>query len=462
MWILRAPTAALKINLMQDKRTLPGLLLTLWLKQSGLEKLLLLFLSLSYQCSGRQIDYTIGTRMTTVFDLRNVPEEYLSNPYRILSELRAKSPVYKNPDGTFILTGYNDIVQTYRSPIIWSSDKKADFKPKFGNTPLFEHHTNSVVFIDPPDHTRIRRLFQSAFTRKALAAFVPRIISLVDEYLDRIEDQGQLEVVEEFSFRLPIEVVCDLLGVPRQDRELIRGWANAILTALEPTLTQEQLDNGNEAVVNFKQYLRDLIIHRRAHPDDARDTEILTVLVDAEADGDRLSETELLHQCIFMLNAGHETSTNMITHGINEMLSNPDQIDLLSKDPDLIETMVEEVLRYQAPIQINNRRTITDQTLSGVIIPANTTVHLMINAANRDPAQFPEPDRFDITRRPNRHLSFGLGVHICAGNALARVEAQIAFQRLFKRFPKLALRSSAVIAPRLRFREISSLHVSVT
>ena len=163
-----------------------------------------------------------------------------------------------------------------------------------------------------------------------------------------------------------------------------------------------------------------------------------------------------------MLNAGHETSTNMITHGINEMLSNPDQIDLLSKDPDLIETMVEEVLRYQAPIQINNRRTITDQTLSGVIIPANTSVHLMINAANRDPAQFPEPDRFDITRRPNRHLSFGLGVHICAGNALARVEAQIAFQRLFKRFPKLALRSSAVIAPRLRFREISSLHVSVT
>ena len=384
------------------------------------------------------------------------------DPYSVLAELRAQSPVHKNTDGTFVLTCYADIVQTYRDPMIWSSDKRATFKPKFGNTPLFEHHTNSIVFIDPPDHTRIRRLFQSAFTRKALAAFVPRITSLVDEYLNRLEDQGQMEVVEEFSFCLPIEVVCDLLGVPRQDREFIRGWANAILTALEPTLVQKQLDDGNQAVVDFKQYLRDLIAYRRAHPHDAQDTEVLTILADAEADGKRLTEIELLHQCIFMLNAGHETSTNMITHGIHEMLLNPDQIDLLSENPDLIEPMVEEVLRYQAPIQINNRRANSDQILSGVTIPADTTVHMMINAANRDPAQFSNPDRFDITRRPNRHLSFGLGVHICAGNALARVEAQIAFQRLFRRFPKLALTIPAVIAPRLRFREVSALHVSVT
>ena len=400
--------------------------------------------------------------MSTTFDLQNVSEDYLVDPYRVLAELRAQSPVHKNTDGTFVLTCYADIVQTYRDPMIWSSDKRATFKPKFGNTPLFEHHTNSIVFIDPPDHTRIRRLFQSAFTRKALAAFVPRITNLVDEYLNRLEDQRQMEIVEEFSFRLPIEVVCDLLGVPRQDREFIRGWANAILTALEPTLVQKQLDDGNQAVVDFKQYLGDLIAYRRAHPHDAQDTEVLTILADAEADGKRLTEIELLHQCIFMLNAGHETSTNMITHGIHEMLLNPDQIDLLSENPDLIEPMVEEVLRYQAPIQINNRRANSDQILSGVTIPADTTVHMMINAANRDPAQFSNPDRFDITRRPNRHLSFGLGVHICAGNALARVEAQIAFQRLFRRFPKLALTSPAVIAPRLRFREVSALHVSVT
>ncbi|MDT2076013.1 MAG: cytochrome P450 [Planktomarina sp.] len=400
--------------------------------------------------------------MTTKFDLQNVPEGYLADPYSVLAELRVQSPVYANPDGTFILTGYNDILQTYRDPIAWSSDKKAAFRPKFGNTPLFEHHTNSVVFIDPPDHTRIRRLFQSAFTRKALAAFVPRITGLVDEYLNRLEDQGQMEVVKEFSFCLPIEVVCDLLGVPRQDRIFIQVWANAILTALEPTLTKKQFDDGNQAVVDFKEYLRDLIAHRRSHPDGAQDTEVLSVLADAEADGEYLTEIELLHQCIFMLNAGHETSTNMITHGIHEMLCNPDQISLLLQDPSLIEPMVEEVLRYQAPIQINNRRATSDQILSGVTIPADTTVHMMINAANRDPAQFPDPDCFDITRRPNRHLSFGLGIHICAGNALARVEAQVAFQRLFHRFPKLALTSPAVVAPRLRFREVSSLHVSVT
>ena len=400
--------------------------------------------------------------MTTKFDLQNVPEGYLADPYSVLAELRVQSPVYANPDGTFILTGYNDILQTYRDPIAWSSDKKAAFRPKFGNTPLFEHHTNSVVFIDPPDHTRIRRLFQSAFTRKALAAFVPRITGLVDEYLNRLEDQGQMEVVKEFSFCLPIEVVCDLLGVPRQDRVFIQVWANAILTALEPTLTKKQFDDGNQAVVDFKEYLRDLIAHRRSHPDGAQDTEVLSVLADAEADGEYLTEIELLHQCIFMLNAGHETSTNMITHGIHEMLCNPDQISLLLQDPSLIEPMVEEVLRYQAPIQINNRRATSDQILSGVTIPADTTVHMMINAANRDPAQFPDPDCFDITRRPNRHFSFGLGIHICAGNALARVEAQVAFQRLFHRFPKLALTSPAVVAPRLRFREVSSLHVSVT
>jgi cytochrome P450 len=275
------------------------------------------------------------------------------------------------------------------------------------------------VFTDPPDHTRIRKLFQSAFTRKALNAFVPRISGLVDGYLDRLADAGQMEVVEEFSFRLPIEVVSDLLGVPQSDRGLIRRWAEAILTALEPSLTQDQLDHGNRSVIEFKEYLCDLIKARRANPASASDTEVIGTLADAEADGERLTEIELLHQCIFMLNAGHETSTNMISHGIHEMLRHPDQIDRLRRDPGLIDPMVEEVLRYQAPIQINNRAATTDIRVAGVDIPKGSNVHLMINAANRDPDQFPDPDRLDIGRKPNRHLSFGLGIHICAGNTLA-------------------------------------------
>lgn len=393
------------------------------------------------------------------FDIRRVPDGYISDPYSVLAALRAEAPVHRNADGSFVLTRYREIEQVYRDPVLWSSDKKQAFWPKFGDSPLFEHHTTSVVFTDPPDHTRIRKLFQSAFTRKALAAFVPRISDLVDGYLDRLEDAGRMEVVEEFSFLLPIEVVSDLLGVPHSDRALIRRWAEAILTALEPSLTPEQLDHGNQSVVEFKDYLRDLIKTRRANPGGAADTEVITVLADAEADGERLNEIELLHQCIFMLNAGHETSTNMISHGIHEMLRHPDQIAELRADPALIDPMVEEVLRYQAPIQINNRAATRDVELNGVMIPKGTTVHLMINAANRDPAQFPDPDRFDIARKPNRHLSFGLGIHICAGNTLARMEAAIAFEKLFSRFPKLRLVEPPEIAPRIRFREIRKLRV---
>jgi len=395
------------------------------------------------------------------FDLLQVPGDYIADPYRYFAALRETAPFHRNPDGTLVLTRYGDIAVTYRDPKIWSSDKRADFGPKFGvRAPLYEHHTTSVVFIDPPDHTRIRKLFQFAFTRKALAAFEPRITTLVDHFMDAFEDAGQMEVVEDFSFKLPIEVVCDMLGVPAQDRLLIRDWALAILTALEPRLTQDQLDTGNRAVVDFKAYLRDLLKHRRAHPDQALPTEVLTVLADAEEDGERLTEIELLHSCIFMLNAGHETSTNMLSHGIHEMLRHPDQITALSNDPTLIDPMVEEVLRYHAPIQINNRRATQDTDINGTAIAAGTSVHMIIASANRDPAQFPDPDRFDIARRPNRHLSFGLGVHICAGNALARLEAKIAFERLFQRFPNMALQAPAKIANRIRFREVKELRVS--
>ena len=394
------------------------------------------------------------------FDLLAIPAGYIDDPYVFLAALRAQAPVHRNPDGSYVLTRYDDIAAIYRDPAHWSSDKKADFAPKFGPSLLFEHHTTSVVFTDPPDHTRIRRLFQAAFTRRALAAFEPRIAALVDGYLDRFADQGRMEVVGEFSFKLPIEVVCDLLGVPAGDRLLLRDWALAILGALEPALSRAELDAGNRAVDEFKAYLRDLIAHRRAHPGQARDTEVLSVLADAQADGEKLTEVELLHQCIFMLNAGHETSTNMLSHGVHEMLRHPGQIARLRDDPALIDPMVEEVLRYQAPIQINNRRSTTDQVVGGVDLPGGTPVHMIVAAANRDPDQFADPDRFDITRRPNRHLSFGLGVHICAGNAMARLEGVIAFRRLFDRFPNLQLAAPARIANRLRFREVEELWVA--
>jgi hypothetical protein len=397
----------------------------------------------------------------TGFDLLNLPDDYVARAYEYFAALRANSPVHRNSDGSFVLTRYDDLVTAYRDTSVWSSDKKIDFRPKFGSSPLYEHHTTSLVFCDPPDHTRIRKLFQAAFTRKALAALTPRIHTLVDSYLDRLEDEGGMEVVADLSFRLPVEVVCDMLGVPGDDRELIRDWALLILGALEPVLSERQFKDGCRAVENFKAYLRDRIKALKVNPSARREGEILSALVAAEEDGEKLTEIELLHQCIFLLNAGHETSTNMISHGVNEMLRHPDQIALLRAEPDLIDTMAEEVLRFQAPIQINNRRALRDTELSGQHIPRGGIVHLMIGAANHDPDQFPEPETFDIARRPNRHLSFGLGIHICAGNALARIEAEIAFGKLFARFPTLSLKEPAKLSKRIRFREVSELKVAI-
>ncbi len=395
------------------------------------------------------------------FDLLNLPADFVPCAYDYFAELRAQSPLHANSDGSLVLTRYDDMAAIYRDPALWSSDKRAAFKPKFGDSPLYEHHTTSLVFRDPPDHTRIRKLFQHAFTRKALAALEPRIEALVDGYLDRLEDQGGMEIVSEFSFKLPVEVVCDMLGVPASDRASIRDWALLILGALEPRITPEQFAAGCKAVEDFKAYLREQMALRRREPGARRPGEILSDLMEAEEDGERLTELELLHQCIFLLNAGHETSTNMLSHGVHEFLRNPGEIRRLLDDPPLADGAVEEVLRYQAPIQINNRRSTVDTIVGETPVPAGTTVHLMLGAANRDPAQFPDPDRFDIARRPNRHLSFGLGVHICAGNALARMEAKAAFLKLFQRFPKLELAAPPKLAARVRFREVEALHVSL-
>jgi len=399
--------------------------------------------------------------MAPAFDLLALPADYVENAYAYFADLRQTSPIHRNSDGSYLLTRYDDMLAVYRNPDVWRSDKRVDFKPKFGDSPLYEHHTTSLVFRDPPDHTRIRKLFQHAFTRKALAALETRIEALTETYLDRLEDQGGMEIVSEFSFKLPMEVVCDMLGAPSDDREAIRDWALLILGALEPRITEAQFEAGCKAVEDFKAYLRGLMDHRRRNPAARRPGEVLSDLMAAEEDGERLTELELLHQCIFLLNAGHETSTNMVSHGVHEFLRRPVEIARLKADPALIEPAVEEVLRYQAPIQINNRRASTETALGGQMLPEGAVVHMMLGAANRDPAQFADPDRFDIARRPNRHLSFGHGIHICAGNALARLEARIAFQRLFTRFPTLRLDGPAKLAGRIRFREVQELRVSI-
>ena len=247
------------------------------------------------------------------FDLYNPPNDLVENSYHYYSLLRKNNPIHKNPDGSFIVTSYDALVEIYRNNSLWSSDKKNEFKPKFGNSSLYEHHTTSVVFIDQPDHTRIRKIFQHAFTPRALAHIESNVEKLVKNYISELKEKKVIEFVSDFSFRLPVDVVCDMLGVPKEDRTLIRDWARLILGALEPTLTDEQFKKGCDAVSNFKNYLKDQVALRKRRPELNRDGEIISTLIEAQASGIELSEVELLHQCIFMLNAGHETSTNMLS-----------------------------------------------------------------------------------------------------------------------------------------------------
>ena len=394
------------------------------------------------------------------FDLYNPPSDFINNVYKYYNLLREKSPIHKNSDGSYILTRYKDLVGVYRNFKVWSSDKRTEFGAKFGSSPLFEHHTTSVVFVDPPDHTRIRKIFQQAFTPKSILGLERNINKLVDSYLVMMHAKKKFDFVSDFSFRLPVDVVCSVLGIPSEDRHLIRDWAHKILGALEPKLTHKQFNEGSSAVINFKQYLKDQIKFRKTHKHINKANEVLSLLIEAE--GLELSETELLHQCIFMLNAGHETSTNMLSHGLNELINHKDQYKLLQKEPGRIDTAIDEILRFQPPIQINNRRCLEKTKLGDVVVPEGTSVHMIIAGANRDPLQFFKPETFDISRSPNRHLSFGLGIHICAGINLARVEAKVAFQSLMSSFREINLLKKPKVANRIRFREIKEMQIEIS
>ena len=394
------------------------------------------------------------------FDLYNPPSDFINNVYKYYNLLREKSPIHKNSDGSYILTRYKDLVGVYRNFKVWSSDKRTEFAEKFGSSPLFEHHTTSVVFVDPPDHTRIRKIFQQAFTPKSILGLERNINKLVDSYLVMMHEKKKFDFVSDFSFRLPVDVVCSVLGVPSEDRHLIRDWAHKILGALEPKLTHKQFNEGSSAVINFKQYLKDQIKFRKTHKHINKANEVLSLLIEAE--GLELSETELLHQCIFMLNAGHETSTNMLSHGLNELINHRDQYKSLQKEPGRIDTAIDEILRFQPPIQINNRRCLEKTKLGDVVVPEGTSVHMIIAGANRDPLQFFKPETFDISRSPNRHLSFGLGIHICAGINLARVEAKVAFQSLMSSFREINLLKKPKVANRIRFREIKEMQIEIS
>ncbi|MEO1000124.1 MAG: cytochrome P450 [Pseudomonadota bacterium] len=388
-----------------------------------------------------------------MLDLAAPPPGFVEDPWPHYAALRA-ARVTAQPDGSLILARHADLDRVYRDTDAFLSDKVAVFGPKFGTgSPLFEHHTTSLVFSDPPLHTRVRRIMVGAMSPRALARMEPGLIALVDRLLAELG--GEVDLIEDYATLIPIEVIGNLFDMPAEERGPLRAWSLAILGALETALAPEAEAAGNRAVTEFTGYLRDLVARRRARPGDP-ETDVLTRLILAD-EGGGLSERELLQNCIFILNAGHETTTNLIGNALAALDADREARARLIAEPGLIATAVDEVLRFESPNQFGNRLTARDVEIAGQRVAAGTNLHLCIGAANRDPEVFAAPDRLDLARRPNRHLAFAGGPHTCVGFTLARMEGRVAIGRFLERFPDYALAGPGTRSPRLRFRGFTAL-----
>jgi cytochrome P450 len=415
-----------------------------------------------------------AAEIAATLDLRQLPADFLANPYPVYAHLRENAPVKCLPDGSYFLTRHADLVAVYRDAQTFSSDKQVEFGPKYnhapfnqapwavapGISPLFEHHTSSLVFNDPPLHTRVRRIIMGALTRRAIDGMAPGLVRLVDSLLDAIEAQGGGDLIEDFASAIPVEIIGNLLDVPHADRDPLRGWSLAILGALEPALTPEQEALGHRSVQEFLAYLKDLVAERRRRPGNP-EHDVLTRLIQGDG-GEALSEVELLQNCVFLLNAGHETTTNLIGNALLCLQEWSAQRTQLMRDlatassdearEDVLALAVDEFLRFESSNQLGNRRALQACTVGGVDLPAGSLITLCIGAANRDPAQYAQPEQLDLRRQGNKHLAFGFGPHQCAGLSLARLEGRIAIGRFLLRFPDYRLTTDPVRGGRARFR----------
>ncbi|MEN9538153.1 MAG: hypothetical protein RLZZ126_388 [Pseudomonadota bacterium] len=414
-----------------------------------------------------------ASSMAQTLDLRDLPDDFYVNPYPVYAHLREHSPVRQLPDGSWLLTRHADLVAVYRDAATFSSDKKLEFGAKYNRAPfatatmlapLFEHHTTSLVFNDPPLHSRVRKLIMGALSRRAIDQMEAGLVQLVNGLLDRIAVQGGGDLIEDFASAIPVEVIGNLLGVPHAERGPLREWSLAILGALEPALTPAQEQRGNAAVTEFTRYLQSLVAKRRAQPGDPAQ-DVLTRLIQGEgADpSGQLSEAELLQNCVFILNAGHETTTNLIGNALVALQEWPDQLDRLlykqkqyfqyqQRNFDDFSPEIDEFLRFESSNQLGNRRAVKDCVVGGVHLPAGSLLTLCIGAANRDPAVFDAPDELRLDRPSNRHLAFGFGIHQCAGLSLARLEGAIAVSSFLQRFPRYRLTQAPTRGRRVRFR----------
>ena len=357
------------------------------------------------------------------------------NPYPLYAQLR-ETPVVRQEDGTYVVSTYREIVALLHDPPI-SSDKRksthgASAQAASGKLASRGLESNPpFLFLDPPDHDRLRRLVMHQFTPERVEGMREQIVQLVNSLLDAQRDRSQLDIVDDLAYPLPVTVICQLLGVPREDESRFHPWATALARSLDPEQSMSEADvkQAAQATIQMREYLRNLVAVRRAQPGD----DLMSGLVAGDDPAGRMNEDELLSTMGLLLVAGHETTVNLITNGMLTLLRHPDVLDRLRHDPDFVIHTVEEVLRYEPPVQFLGRTTLTDIEVAGVTIPKGATVLLLLASGNRDPLRFPEAERFDPNRADNEHLGFGAGIHYCVGAPLARVEAQIALSTLARR-----------------------------
>jgi cytochrome P450 len=363
--------------------------------------------------------------------------EFLADPYPTYHRLRAEDPVHHSPLGFWVLTRYEDVSAVLRDPRFIKEPLAALVAARFG-VEVPRGVGLSMLDRDPPDHTRLRSLVGTAFTPRVVEGLRPRIQQIVDGLIMHAQALGSMDVIEEFAYPIPVNVICELLGVPVADHERFKGWSLDIARGLDSIYRPADSEVPRRSAASrhaISDYFRDLIARRRA----ASRGDLLSALIEAEEAGDKLNEEELLATCILILIAGHETTVNLIGNGVLALLRNPDELRRLRATPGLITSAVEELLRYDGPVQRTARVASAEATIGGRTIARGEMVMPFIGAADRDPAQFPDPDRLDLTRGDNRHIAFGWGIHFCLGAPLARLEGQIAIDALVRRLPRLEL-----------------------
>ena len=394
------------------------------------------------------------------FDIFNVPDGYIEDPYPWFRRLRDHDPVHRNADGSILLTRYEDVRLVWRD-LTCVVDRRDQFKRKFGEGPLLEHHTTSMLFRDPPDHNRLRQIVNPYFDVRSIGRLRPAAVSIVERLLASIEDGQVLDFRGEFAFQLTIEVICEMLGVPREDGERIQGYGKRLINPLNPMVSAEEIADGHLAVTQFKDYLIEHINRVRAQKDIDATANVISALVSAERNGAPVSENDIIHMCILLLNGGHEAVSNFIAWSIHYMIEFPEAMEYFRLRGDDVGVAIDELLRFTSPLQLQGRRTTRELQLHGVTIPPETEIVFSVGAANRDERAFVDPDRLVLDRHPNPHLAFGAGVHICIGQTLARMHSGVALPMFLRTFRKIERAGPAEIAPSVRFRGLQRLPIRV-